>query len=95
MLRIPHCLDNGLTYGGKLVGPTHRPPFTPQKHYLSASDTRFSQRLSKIQSLVRPEELGKLKKIIHFIGSRAHDLPACSIVLLSYAAKAEQLAVQP
>jgi hypothetical protein len=24
MLRIPHCLDNRLTDGGKVVSPTHR-----------------------------------------------------------------------
>jgi hypothetical protein len=34
MLRIPHYLDNRLTDGGKVVSPTHRPHFTPQKHYL-------------------------------------------------------------
>jgi hypothetical protein len=35
---------------------------------------------------VRPEGLGKLKKIIHLIGSRTHDLSACILVLqpLSY-----------
>jgi hypothetical protein len=32
MLRIPHCVDNRLTDGGKVVSPTHRPHFTPQKH---------------------------------------------------------------
>jgi hypothetical protein len=31
---------------------------------------------------VRPEGLGKLKKFIHLIGSRARDVPACSIVSL-------------
>jgi hypothetical protein len=42
MLRIPHCLDNRLTDGGKVVNPTHRPHFTPQKHYyFYASGTRF------------------------------------------------------
>jgi hypothetical protein len=30
MLRIPHCLDNRLTDGGKVVSPTHRPSFTPE-----------------------------------------------------------------
>jgi hypothetical protein len=29
---------------------------------------------------VRLEGLGKLRKIIHLIGSRTHDLPACKIV---------------
>jgi hypothetical protein len=33
MLRIPHCLDNWLTDGDKVVGPTHPPHFAPQKHY--------------------------------------------------------------
>jgi hypothetical protein len=33
MLRIPHCVDNRFTDGGKVVSPTHRPHFTPQKHY--------------------------------------------------------------
>jgi hypothetical protein len=31
MLRIPHCLDNRLIDGGKVVSPTHQPHFTPQK----------------------------------------------------------------
>jgi hypothetical protein len=33
MLRIPHCLDNRLIDGGKVVSPTHRPHFTAQKHF--------------------------------------------------------------
>jgi hypothetical protein len=33
MLRIPHCLDNRLIDGGKVVSLTHTPHFTPQKHY--------------------------------------------------------------
>jgi hypothetical protein len=32
-LRIPHCVDNRLRHGGKVVSPTHRPRFTSQKHY--------------------------------------------------------------
>jgi hypothetical protein len=41
MLRIPHCLDNWFTDGSKDVSPTHRPHFTPQKHYFSASGTHL------------------------------------------------------
>jgi hypothetical protein len=42
MLRIPHCLDNRLIGGGKVVSPTHRPYFTPQKHYyFKVSGTHF------------------------------------------------------
>jgi hypothetical protein len=33
ILRIPHCLDNRLIDGGKVVNPTHLPHFTPQKHF--------------------------------------------------------------
>jgi hypothetical protein len=40
--RIPHCLDNHLIDGGKVVSPTHRPHFTPQKHYFfNVSGTDF------------------------------------------------------
>jgi hypothetical protein len=64
MLRIPHCLDNRLTDGGKVVSPTHQPHFTPQKHYyFNVSGTDFCYRLSEHQGLVRPEGLGKFKQI--------------------------------
>jgi hypothetical protein len=33
MLRIPHCLDNRLTDGGKVVSPAHQPRSTPQKRF--------------------------------------------------------------
>jgi hypothetical protein len=39
MLRIPHCLDNRLTDGGKVVSPMHPPHFTPEKHYFYVSGT--------------------------------------------------------
>jgi hypothetical protein len=81
MLRISHCLDNRFRDGGKVVSPMHRPRFTPQKQYFSASGTHFCYRLSKPQGLVRPEGFGKLKKkVIHLIGSRNRDLAACDIV---------------
>jgi hypothetical protein len=31
--RTPHYLDIRLIDGSKVVSPTHRPQFTPQKHY--------------------------------------------------------------
>jgi hypothetical protein len=81
MLTIPHCLDNRLTDGGKVVSPTHLPKITPQKHYyFSVSGTHFCWMFSEPQGLVRPEGLGKLKKFIYLIGSLTRDLPACSIV---------------
>jgi hypothetical protein len=36
-----HQSHNRLTDGGKVVSPTHRPHFTPQKHNFSASGTHF------------------------------------------------------
>jgi hypothetical protein len=80
MLRIPHCLDNQLTDGGKVVDSTHWQRSTSQKHDFSAFDTHFCQRLSKPQGQVQPEGLGKVKKINDLIGSRTRDLPICSIV---------------
>jgi hypothetical protein len=41
MLRIPHCLDNRLTDGGKVVSLINRLRYTPQKHYFSTSGTHF------------------------------------------------------
>jgi hypothetical protein len=61
MLRMPQCLDSGLTDSVKVVGPTHRQRSTLQKHYYSASGLHFCYRLSKPQGQVRPEGLGKLK----------------------------------
>jgi hypothetical protein len=67
MLKIPHCLDNRITDGGKVLSPKHPPHFTPQKHYFYyyyyVYDTYFCYKLSKPQGLVRPERLGKFKKI--------------------------------
>jgi hypothetical protein len=48
--------------------------------FFSASGTHFCYRLGKPQGLVRPEELGKMKKKIYdLIGNRTRNLPACSI----------------
>jgi hypothetical protein len=70
MLRIPHCLDNRLTDGGKVVSPTHPPHFTRQKHYyFYVSGNHFCYNLSKPQGLVRPEGLGKFKKSPHRVSN--------------------------
>jgi hypothetical protein len=64
MLGIPHCIDNRLTDGGKVVSSTHQPHFTPQKQfYFYVSGTHFCEWLSKLQGPVRTEGLGKFKKI--------------------------------
>jgi hypothetical protein len=42
--------------------------------FFPASGTHFYYRLSKPQGLVLLERLGKLKKLIHLIGSRTHYL---------------------
>jgi hypothetical protein len=31
--RIPHCLDNQIIDGGKVVSPTYRPHFTPPQTF--------------------------------------------------------------
>jgi hypothetical protein len=80
MLRIPYCLESGLTDSSKTISPTHRPHSTPQKHYFPASGTHFCYRLSKAQYLVWLRGLGKLKTFIDLTGSQSCDLPACSTV---------------
>jgi hypothetical protein len=79
MLMILHYLHSRLTDGGKVVGPTHRPRSTLQKHDFSASGTHICYRLSKPQGLVRPEGLGKLKNFIDLLRFRTGDLPSSSI----------------
>jgi hypothetical protein len=41
MLRIPYCLDNRITDGGKVVSPMHLPHSTLHKYYFSAFDTHL------------------------------------------------------
>jgi hypothetical protein len=50
MLSTSHCTDNRLTDSGKVVSPTHRPHFTPQKHYFSTSSTHWPPLWSSGQS---------------------------------------------
>jgi hypothetical protein len=80
MLRFPHCLDNRLTDGGKVVSPTHRPRSSLQIYYFSAFGTYLCQRPSKPQDLVWPEGVSKLKKFVPVIGSRTCGFLSCSIV---------------
>jgi hypothetical protein len=70
MLRIPYCIDNRPTNGGKVVSPTHRPHFTPQKYYFSASGTGWVN-----QRLVRAEIMWIEREFMHPIGSRTRDFP--------------------
>jgi hypothetical protein len=90
MLRIPDCRDNRLTDGGgKVVSPMRQgcQPCAPAAALLPRNSIFMLlvlisvKRLSKPQGLVRPEELGKLIKIIHLIGSRTRDLPVCNSVI--------------
>jgi hypothetical protein len=66
---IAHCLAYRVTDGSKVVSPTHRPRFTPYKHYFSASDTHLCYSLSKSQGLVRSEGLGKFKILPHRVSN--------------------------
>jgi hypothetical protein len=74
MLRIPHCLDSQLTDGGEVVSPMHRPRYSPPNHNFSACGTHFCYWLCKPQGLVRPKGLGKLKKLIHLVGTRTREV---------------------
>jgi hypothetical protein len=79
MLKNSHCLDNRLTDGGKVVGLTHRPRSTPQKHYFSASGTHFCFRMSNPTGPSGAERIRYIEKFIHLIVSRTRDLLACGI----------------
>jgi hypothetical protein len=75
MLRIPQCLGNRLTDGGKVVA------LCTGRALLHRNILFFACRtLSKLHGLLRPEGLGKFKELIHLIGYRTRDLPSCSIV---------------
>jgi hypothetical protein len=58
-IMIPHCLDSLLTDGGKVFSLTNRLRSKPCKIFISVPGSHFYQRLSKLQSLVRVEGLGK------------------------------------
>jgi hypothetical protein len=60
---IPHCLDSRLTDGGKVVSLTHPPHFTPKNMIIFMFLVLISVSFSKSEGLVRPEGLGKFKKI--------------------------------
>jgi hypothetical protein len=77
MLSI-QCLDSRLTYDNEVVSLTRRLSSSPQKHFFRLL-VLVSVRLSKPQGIVKLEGLGELKKLIHLIGSRKHDLPGCNI----------------
>jgi hypothetical protein len=61
MLRMPHCLDNWLIDGGKVVGPTHRSHVTPQKHFFFLC-FRYSFLLEAEQT-PGPSAAGRIREI--------------------------------
>jgi hypothetical protein len=80
MLRIPHCLDNQWTDGGKVVNPAHRPRFTPQNIIFLLLVLISVRGRVNPKAVVELEGLDKLKKFIYLNGSQTHDHPDCSIV---------------
>jgi hypothetical protein len=68
MLRIPHCLDNRLGDGSKVVSPMHRPLlYSPETLFLCFWYSFLLE--VKPQGLVRPEGLAKLikKKVFNYV----------------------------
>jgi hypothetical protein len=66
MLRIPHCLDNRLTDGGKAVSLTHRPIFNPGRLLVLVSlrgriDPRAIARLEGLGQLNNPISSPEIK----------------------------------
>jgi hypothetical protein len=82
MLRIQHCLENGLTDGAEVVSFMHRPrPNSQNTLFISVfGGVHFWKSFNISQSLVPSEGLDKLKKFNYVIGSRTCDLHACIIV---------------
>jgi hypothetical protein len=61
MSRIPHCLGNRLTDGGKAVSPTHQAALYSPDTLFFCFWYSFLLEVSEPQGLVRPKGLGKLK----------------------------------
>jgi hypothetical protein len=79
--------------GGEVVSLTHRPRFTPYKHFSSVPGTHLYYRLTKPQGLMRLEGLGKLKNCDYLFGNRTLGL-AASAYRLNYYATACPLAIK-
>jgi hypothetical protein len=77
MLRIPHCLDNRLINGGKVVSLTHPPHFTPKKHYyfnVSATQTESNsveilETLAMIRQVFGEERMSVYGSLNGMLGS--------------------------
>jgi hypothetical protein len=69
-VKDPTLSRQSLIDGGKVVSPTHRPHFTPQKHYfLNVSGTHSCYKLSKPQGLVWAEGLCEFKISPHWVSN--------------------------
>jgi hypothetical protein len=57
MLGIPHCLWNGITDGGEVVGLTRQRPSIPQKHFLLLISVtgRINSKVSVMEGLFKLE----------------------------------------
>ena len=80
-LRVPGGRESQISRqsvheGGKVVGPTHRPPLPP----VNITDIRFCLRLSRPQGHNAAGRIMSMKNSNDTIGNRTCDLPACSAV---------------
>jgi hypothetical protein len=79
MLRIPHCLDNRLASGARLLASRAGHVLPPRTVFYFCL-WYFCHRLNNPRGQVRSEMLGRLITLILLLESRTHDLPACSSV---------------
>jgi hypothetical protein len=59
-------IDTRITYGGKVVSPTHGPRFTPQKHYFTNGTGRVVNSAEKKTFASAPGGGGQTCSALHF-----------------------------
>jgi hypothetical protein len=92
MLRIPHCLDNRLTDGGKVVSPTHRPLlYYPETLFLFFRNVgkhlpdHTTTSVKNVFDVVPPDKLSTVDTGTALINSRKHNGEyTCHLLVYSF-----------